>query len=506
MTNQSTVPHSEISRRLSILSEFLSDEKMPIKEAYENLMGLIEYSEFEYWFKRFQNNQFDLGYDTSLDEMKRRREFFCSLLGLHTISTASLRPLQNFSISRILGSYSYQIPEIPAENDVTPRISVEPEVYEAEDDSDVIPGISIEPEFEIEDIPDQIVERETDYRFNAENVSESFQINERLKEIDIRFYDEYCTMKFDEMEFRLEENGNNWMIGHKKITDTPIKFIIDHLWMVLKIRKIQLKSFTIKNFFSQNSNSENLNSILQSMLDSIDHQFHIEDIWIIGFTEDTFLSMLKHVKPGDYKVVVEHMFWRYEDLTFYHSAIQSEQEMAKVFYFCFLPKMVAPPAFHVSPFFKFLNHAAIVALVRANSRSCNRINPPVRVRTPKKRELTNDSESEDEKASAERGFENTLTAAEEIARGEMRGREGKRGNIRRDEILRKGEMKNINRMRYDPAKKPNRRSKQGNFPRITFDSISHFFAVPGKKRDTAAEDEDSVREITEDYFAGGDPR
>ncbi|CAL2046899.1 unnamed protein product [Caenorhabditis brenneri] len=440
MTNQSTVPHSEISRRLSILSEFLSDEKMPIKEAYENLMGLIEYSEFEYWFKRFQNNQFDLGYDTSLDEMKRRREFFCSLLGLHTISTASLRPLQNFSISRIL---------------------VEPEVYEAEDDSDVIPGISIEPEFEIEDIPDQIVERETDYRFNAENVSESFQINERLKEIDIRFYDEYCTMKFDEMEFRLEENGNNWMIGHKKITDTPIKFIIDHLWMVLKIRKIQLKSFTIKNFFSQNSNSENLNSILQSMLDSIDHQFHIEDIWIIGFTEDTFLSMLKHVKPGDYKVVVEHMFWRYEDLTFYHSAIQSEQEMAKVFYFCFLPKMVAPPAF-----------------------------PKVGRR----------------KSFRGTGFENTLTAAEEIARGEMRGREGKRGNIRRDEILRKGEMKNINRMRYDPAKKPNRRSKQGNFPRITFDSISHFFAVPGKKRDTAAEDEDSVREITEDYFAGGDPR
>ena len=67
-----TVPHEQIENRLAICCEFLLNRKKPIEDAYESLMEklgtkLMEYSEFEYWFKRFQNNKFDLGYDTSLD-------------------------------------------------------------------------------------------------------------------------------------------------------------------------------------------------------------------------------------------------------------------------------------------------------------------------------------------------------------------------------------------------------------------------------------------------------
>ncbi|CAL2048780.1 unnamed protein product [Caenorhabditis brenneri] len=51
---------------------------------------------------------------------------------------------------------------------------------------------------------------------------------------------------------------------------------------------------------------------------------------------------------SEYRDDAKHIFWQYEDLAFYHSAIQSEQEMAKVFYFCFSPRMVAPPIFHYS--------------------------------------------------------------------------------------------------------------------------------------------------------------
>ena len=67
-----TVPYEQIENRLAICCEFLLDRGKPIEDAYESLMEklgtkLMEYSEFGYWFKRFQNNQFDLGYDTSQD-------------------------------------------------------------------------------------------------------------------------------------------------------------------------------------------------------------------------------------------------------------------------------------------------------------------------------------------------------------------------------------------------------------------------------------------------------
>ncbi|CAL2046693.1 unnamed protein product [Caenorhabditis brenneri] len=71
-----TVPYEQIENRLAICCEFLLDRKKPIEDAYESLMKklgtkLMEYSEFEYWFKRFQNNQFDLGYDKSQDTVSR---------------------------------------------------------------------------------------------------------------------------------------------------------------------------------------------------------------------------------------------------------------------------------------------------------------------------------------------------------------------------------------------------------------------------------------------------
>ena len=70
--NQSSVPHTEIGLRLTICSEFLLDEEKPIEELYRSWMRrvggrIIEFAEFEYWYRRFKNNQFDLGYDTSQD-------------------------------------------------------------------------------------------------------------------------------------------------------------------------------------------------------------------------------------------------------------------------------------------------------------------------------------------------------------------------------------------------------------------------------------------------------
>ncbi|EGT43870.1 hypothetical protein CAEBREN_06133 [Caenorhabditis brenneri] len=149
---------------------------------------------------------------------------------------------------------------------------------------------------EVEEVPimkkkDQ-VERETQYLdsdlpFHVGNVPEFFQVlalmrgrMHRLRIISIDICDEYCTMKFNQVEVRFEKIDNTWMLSYKN-GEEPIKIddleksIIDHLWFVLKDPKLSLGSIILK-IEKTEMDLERLNLLLQSMLDSIDHQIRTD--------------------------------------------------------------------------------------------------------------------------------------------------------------------------------------------------------------------------------------
>ncbi|CAL2046901.1 unnamed protein product [Caenorhabditis brenneri] len=178
---------------------------------------------------------------------------------------------------------------------------------------------------EIEDDPVEVVEKKLEdlklnYQFNEKEVPQIFQDlmkNKKngLKVIGFSFFDQYGTLSLDEIVIKLENKGNDWLISYNKIkksikTVDPEKSIIDHLWFVLRNPDIKISSFRLQAFinpefalFYQNQHVPNidfekLNTLLLSMLDSIDHQFHIYSFDFEAFNINVFLSMLKHLKPG----------------------------------------------------------------------------------------------------------------------------------------------------------------------------------------------------------------
>ncbi|EGT52527.1 hypothetical protein CAEBREN_16757 [Caenorhabditis brenneri] len=63
-----------------------------------------------------------------------------------------------------------------------------------------------------------------------------------------------------------------------------------------------------------------------------------------------------------------HKFWIYEDLSYFHSMIQHEKQMAEVFYFCFLNNMRNPPKYHYSA----VNVVEEKALERCRQKEANK--------------------------------------------------------------------------------------------------------------------------------------
>ncbi|CAL2046694.1 unnamed protein product [Caenorhabditis brenneri] len=261
-----TVPYEQIENRLAICCEFLLDRKKPIQEAYESLMEklgtkLMEYSEFEYWFRRFQNNQFDLGYDKSLDTM---------------YSEAS------------------EVEEVP--------------IMKKKDQ------VERETRYLNSDLPFNVV--------NVPNVFRTLILTKgrmyRLKVISIDICDQYCTMKFNEVEFHMQKIDNDWMIAYKNLkenveepikTEDPEKSIIDHLWFVLKDPRLKLGIIIFK-IGTTYMDLERLNLLLQSMLDSIDHQIRTNQLYITGLNQDTLFSLLNHFQPGTLTRIDFNIAWK----------------------------------------------------------------------------------------------------------------------------------------------------------------------------------------------------
>ncbi|EGT42958.1 hypothetical protein CAEBREN_21132 [Caenorhabditis brenneri] len=170
------------------------------------------------------------------------------------------------------------------------------------------------------------VERETQYLdldlpFNVGNVPEFFQVlalmrgkMHGLRVICIDICDEYCTMKFNQVEVRFEKIDNTWMLSYKngeepiKIDD-PEKSIIDHLWFVLKDPRLRLGSIMLK-IEKTDMDLERLNLLFQSMLDSIDHQIRTGQLHMSGFNEDTLFSLLKRINPKKFTRIDFNIAWK----------------------------------------------------------------------------------------------------------------------------------------------------------------------------------------------------
>ncbi|CAL2046692.1 unnamed protein product [Caenorhabditis brenneri] len=164
--------------------------------------------------------------------------------------------------------------------------------------------------------------------FNEKDVPQIFKtlINNRMngiKNIFLKCYDSHCLLEFDDFHIRFEKNDDNWTVTYVRTKETmevadPEKSIIDHLWLVLKNPSIKpyFCKFSVcenpENRHSQKMNPEKLNTLLQSMIDSIDHQIHMESFYSSGFNEDTFLSMLKHVKSGTLEHISFNLSWKEE--------------------------------------------------------------------------------------------------------------------------------------------------------------------------------------------------
>ncbi|CAL2046889.1 unnamed protein product [Caenorhabditis brenneri] len=275
MTNQSTVPHTEVGLRLTICSEFLLDEQKPIEELYRSWMRrvggrIIEFAEFEYWYRRFKNNQFDLGYDTSQDE------------------------------NVVFG---------------TPNGAQIDDKLEASNGAKEV-NFSKFGRFQ-----NSIVERgRKNYRFNVQNVPRYFQslMQERteiIRNIAIEITSDWCFMNFGDTEIKLGRRHKRWTIQYKNKripTSKPERSIIDHLWFVLMDPNTKLDSFCLsaRGVYGDGSlKFKKLFSMLTAMFDSFQHQIQISHLFFEGFDEDVFLSIVRKLQPGTLTAIEFAVDW-----------------------------------------------------------------------------------------------------------------------------------------------------------------------------------------------------
>lgn len=271
---QSDVSHDEIRVRLSICCEFLLDEKKPIEEAYESLMGkigrkLMDYSEFEYWFKRFRNNHFDLGHDTSSDSEQ---------------------------ISEV-----HDKPEVTKVNDDTSHnrgsgmeIEISAEASECKDVLTVVMG-----EEDLETSVEEDLERKMeDLKLDQRSVAPKIETN--IKRIKLSLDSNSSTIFFGDTKIQFDNNDN------------PECSIVDNLRAVLTSLNLKLNSFEMENNGAQNKiDFDELGALLQSMLRSI-HSFHTSKFYLTGFDEDIFILLLKHMTPGTLETISFDISWKNE--------------------------------------------------------------------------------------------------------------------------------------------------------------------------------------------------
>ncbi|CAL2046902.1 unnamed protein product [Caenorhabditis brenneri] len=192
---------------------------------------------------------------------------------------------------------------------------------------------------EIEDDPVEVVDKQMEelklnHQFNEKDVPQIFQdlmkgkMN-RSKDIAFYVYDQYCTIILDEMKLTWEKKGKDWLISYESIknaikTDDPEKSIIDHLWFVLKNPNIKLSIFQIRacktpqfevvcqNQLVPKIDFEKVNTLLQSMFNTFDHQIHVKAFCCEAFSISMFLSMLKHLKPRALVGIEFNISWKNE--------------------------------------------------------------------------------------------------------------------------------------------------------------------------------------------------
>ncbi|CAL2046885.1 unnamed protein product [Caenorhabditis brenneri] len=283
--NQSTVPHSEVGLRLTICKEFLTDEKKPIEELYGSWMRriggkLIEFEEFKYWCRRFQNDQFDLGYDTSLDSKE---------------------------ISEI---QSTMVPEANGKKDVS-TMTIESEEKSGDDKTAIIPN----------EIASETL-KTADYRFDVQNVPVIFQELVRsmseIRFIQIRSSDSFFQMFINESKICFERNAGGLIEyyddeNNKKTfttTTEPEKSVIDHMWFILRNPNWKLNCVYIKTTLVSENPLKDFERILSSMLDSFDHRLYISALDLYGLNEDTFISFLKRVEPERLWTISFDISWK----------------------------------------------------------------------------------------------------------------------------------------------------------------------------------------------------
>ncbi|EGT52884.1 hypothetical protein CAEBREN_10264 [Caenorhabditis brenneri] len=345
--NQSNVPHSEVGLRLTICKEFLTDEKKPIEELYGSWMRriggkLIEFEEFEYWYRRFQNNQFDLGYDTSLDE-KENPEIESKIDKVENLDseTENVAVIPKETISEIQNAMSSEASEAIIEKEVplNAQKNIECKIDEAEESVD---GEEETPVLVVEEkcgtdmtavIPDEIapaVHKNTDYRFDVQNVSAIFQelINEKVFDFISLNFDTNYTLQLGDFyafwqksytsPFLPEKQDVVWTLhygGIKVQTVDPEKSVIDHLWFVLKNPNIKLKLIRIcASKTKLLEKYEEVDYMLQSMFDSFDHQIPITQVFTYNLLAKTNHSLLKRVKPGTLEFIDLNNPYRYQEL------------------------------------------------------------------------------------------------------------------------------------------------------------------------------------------------
>ncbi|CAL2046903.1 unnamed protein product, partial [Caenorhabditis brenneri] len=323
--NQLTVPYEEIENRLAICCFYLLDKKRSSEEAYESLMEklgtkLMEYSEFDYWFKRFQNNKFDLGYDTSLDSKEISEIQNAMISEVKEVKDVSTMTIKTEASVKVQKNVRFQIDEEKenrneAKIDKEEAISVvvtEKNVVSETDETAVIPK-GIAPK----------VLKNADYRFDVQNVpvifQEIVQSMSSIKTVRIFCAESYFSMSLNELEIiRFERNadglieygdGTNKKTFH---TTNPEKSVIDHLWFVLRDPNLTLNFVGIQANFVFGNPLINFERILSSMLDSFDNPLYINDLQLNGLNEDTFVSFLKCVKPKKLTSIWFDISWKEE--------------------------------------------------------------------------------------------------------------------------------------------------------------------------------------------------
>ncbi|CAL2046904.1 unnamed protein product [Caenorhabditis brenneri] len=348
--NQSSVPHTVISLRLTICKEFLFDEEKPAEELYRSWMRrvggrIMEYTEFVYWYRRFQNNQFDLGYDTSLDE-KENSEIESKIDKVENLDSEpeNVAVIPKETVSEIQNTLNSEASEVIIGKEVSldAQKNIEYKIDKAEesvDGEEVIPVLVVGEKSETDKaavIPDEVapgVHKNTDYRFDVQNVPVTFQelINEKMIDTITLNFDNYTLdfgnfdaywMKGYTFSHRLGKLDEFWTVYYRGgIQETiqtvgPEKSMIDHLWFVLKNPNIKLKYITIHASETKLllENFEELDYMLQSMFDSFDHQIPITQVSTRFLNANTNHSLLKRVKPGTLEFIDLNNPYRYQEL------------------------------------------------------------------------------------------------------------------------------------------------------------------------------------------------